>query len=265
MGVSRGQGRFGHSNLRLLPSLLVLAGAVACAEQPGTPPVAGNQPPAAAAAEPDPASQGVLDRRGKAGASVFVAHIVSDFAAFQKFFDEGAPDREKVGVKGHVLTKLDDGRVVVHLFANDLDALKLTLASPRMQEYLGRSGSPDASLVWLAYDELLKLPAQAPSGQTFSLFYKLRMTDLPALRRGFINLQPLFTQQGVIASGLHHSVEQSDLVFLHFVGTARDKLEALTKDPNFLEWLASRGTTDPPQSLIGEDVSRSRTYYGDLK
>lgn len=263
MGVSRDLGRFGYSPL-LLRSWLVLACALGCAEQASPPPAAPNQPQAATA-EPDPASQGVLDRRGKAGASVFVAHMVSDFGAFQKFFDEGAADREKVGVKGHVLTKLDDGRVVVHLFANDLEALKLTLASPRMQEYLSRGGSPDASLVWLAYDELLKLPAQPPSGQTFSLFYKLRMTDLPALRRGFVNLQPLFTQQGVIASGLHHSVEQSDLVFLHFVGTARDKLEALAKNPDFLAWLATRGSAEPPQSLIGEDVSRSRTYYSDLK
>jgi hypothetical protein len=264
MRDSRDQRRFKHTPLLSLRSLLVIACAVACAEQP-TAPAASGSDPKAATAEPDPASQGVLDRRGKAGASVFAAHMVSDFGAFQKFFEEGAADREKVGVKGHVLTKLDDGRVVVHLFANDLDALKLTLASPRMQEYLSRGGSPDASLVWLAYDELLKLPAQPPTGQTFSLYYKLRMTDLPALRRGFINLQPLFTQQGVIASGLHHSVDQSDLVFLHVVGTARDKLEALAKNPDFTDWLAARGSAEPPQSLIGEDVSRSRTYYGDLK
>lgn len=196
---------------------------------------------------------------------MFVAHMVSDFDAFKKFFEDGTEERAKAGVKGHLLTRLSDGRVVVHLFAADLDALKMTLASPKLQEYLGRPGSPDASLIWLAYDELIKLPAKPPTEPTFSLLLKLRMSDLAALRNGFVERQGLFTDHGVIASGLHHSVEQSDLVFLHFVGTDAKKLEALSKRPEFLDWLGVRGAAEAPQTFLGEDVSRSRTYYDDFK
>jgi hypothetical protein len=87
---------------------------------------------------------------------------------------------------------------------------------------------------------------------------RLRAADLGALRRGFIDLQPLFTEQGVVASGLHQSVVHADLLFLHFVGTARDKLDALQKRPEFAEWLGKSGATEPPKSFLGEDVSRSR-------
>ncbi|HEY3493661.1 MAG TPA: hypothetical protein VGK73_03200 [Polyangiaceae bacterium] len=251
--------RFRPGLLRSLSSLAVLAGATGCAQHPAEPPASGATPSASAADTPlDPAAQGVVDRRGKGGASVFVAHMVSDFEGFKKFFEEGAAERVKAGVKGHLLTRLDDGRVVIHLFAGDLPAVKMTLESPALQEYLSRSGSPDASLVWLAHDEFIKLPATPPTGQTFSLYYKLRASDLPALRRGFVELQPVFAEQGVIGSGLHQSVAHADLMFLHFMGTARDKLEALSKRPEFEAWLSASGATEP-KSFLGEDLSRSRT------
>lgn len=254
------------SDFRALACLVALAAVAACAEQPSQPPAMGNAPPASAGAPAsDPAAYGIVDRRGKEGASVFAAHMVSDFDAFKKFFEEGAADREKAGVKGHVLTRLDDGRVVIHLFAESLDAIKMTLASPKFDEYLNRSGSPNASLVWLAYDELVKLPAKAPTGPTFSLFVKMRFVDLPGLRRGFIEHQPLFNEEDVIASGLHHSSEQADLAFLHFVGTDRKKLEELSKRPEFLDWIRASGSTEPPVVLLGEDVSRSRSYFPDFK
>lgn len=237
---------------------LALAGATSCAPHAATAPAAGGN---AAAPSTDPAVYGVVDRRGKDGASLFVTHQVSDFAAYKKFFDDGSAERDNAGIKGHLLTRLDGGRVVVHLFGSDLQALKMTLDSPSLEQYLNRSGAPDASAVWLAYDELVKLPAQPPAGQTFSLFFRMRMNDLAALRRGFVDLQPLFSEHGVVASGLHHSVNQSDLVFMHFTGTSRDKLESLAKEPRFVDYLATRGVTDPPESFLGEDVSRSRTYF----
>jgi len=250
----------------VLPSVAALACLTACAEQPAQPPASGASPQATAAGDAtDPAVYGIVDRRGKEGASVFAAHMVTDFDAFKKFFDEGTAEREKAGIKGHVLTKLDDGRVVIHLFAESLDAIKMTLDSPKLQEYLDRKGSPDATLVWLAYDELVKLPAKPPTGQTFSLFVKMRMVDLPSLRKGFVERQPLFNQKDVIASGLHHSVDVADLAFLHFVGTDRAKLEALAKSPEFQDWLRAAGTAEAPTVLMGEDVSRSRSYYADFK
>ena len=224
-----------------------------------------NPPAATGAASTDPAANGVLDRRGKGGASVFAAHQVTDFEAFKKFFEDGAAEREQAGVKGHLLTHLDDGRVVIHLFADDLNALKLTLDSPRLQEYLKRPGGPDASAIWLAYDELIQLPAKPPEEKTFSLYYRLNVVDLPALRNGFVSNQALFREHGVVASSLQLGVDRSDLAFLHFMGTSRQKLEELTKRPEFLDWLGTRGTPEPPQSFIGEDVSRSRTYYSNFK
>jgi hypothetical protein len=251
---------------RVLPSLVAFACVTACAGQSAQSPANGAAPQGGAA-EPstDPAVYGIVDRRGKEGVSVFAAHLVSDFPAFKKFFEDGAADREKAGVKGHVLTRLDDGRVVIHLFAESQEAIKMTLDSPKLQEYLDKKGAPDASLLWLAHDELVKLPATPPTGQTFSLFIKMRMVDLPGLRRGFVERQPLFKAQGVIASGLHKSVDQADLAFLHFVGTDRAKLEALSKRSDFQDWLRAVGTAEAPTVLLGEDVSRSRSYYADFK
>jgi hypothetical protein len=248
-----------------LPSLLFLACATACAQQSTEPPASSATPATTAEPSLDPAASGVIDRRGKAGASVFVGHQVTDFDAFKKFFDEGFEDRAKTGVKGHLLTRLDDNRAIVHLFAADLDALKMTLASPELEQYLGRPGGPEGSLLWLAHDDLVKLPAKPPTEPTFSLYLKLRAADLPALRRGFVQHQALFAEHGVIASGIHQSVDQSDLVFLHFVGTARDKLEALAKRAEFLDWLGTRGAAEAPQSFVGTDLSRSRAYYDDFK
>jgi hypothetical protein len=266
MNTCRARLRFAHQIRRSLSSLVALACALACASQPAEPPASGATPAATAAGpSTDPAANGIIDRRGKGGASVFVAHQVSDFDAFKKFFDDGGPEREKAGVKGHLLTRLDDGRVVVHLFANDLDAVKMTLESPTLKEYLNRSGAPDKSLVWLAYDELIKIWPKPPAVPTFSLYLKLSVADLPALRDGFVRLQSMFAEQSVIASGLHHSVDQADLVFLHFVGTNHDQLGALAQRPEFSDWLQKCGSTGTPKSFLGTDVSRSRTYYDDFQ
>ena len=100
---------------------------------------------------------------------------------------------------------------------------------------------------------------------TVSLYLKFFMIDLPALRSGFVKQQPLFTEHGVIASSLHVGVDQADLAFLHFVGTSRDELDALSKHSQLLEWLTAIGSKEAPQSFLGADVSRSRTYYDDFK
>ena len=131
-----------HHVLRSLPTLPALLCAAACAQESTAPPASGATPATSTAPSADPAAYGVIDRRGKVGASVFVANMVSDFDGFKKFFEDGAEERAKAGVKGHLLTRLSDGRVVIHLFASDLDALKMTLASPALQKYLDRPGSP---------------------------------------------------------------------------------------------------------------------------
>jgi len=260
MGQRRTPFRFRHRFVRSFAGVAALACAAACAQQPAESPASSSAP---AATEPaaDPAASGVVDRRGKGGASVFVAHQVSDFDAFKKFFEDGAPEREKAGVAGHLLTRLDDGKIVIHFFAHDLDALKLTLDSPAFKEYLNRSGAPDASLIWLSYDELVKMYPKPPAVQTFSLYVKLRVVDLPAARNGFVKLQAVFDEQSAIASGLHRSVDQADLVFLHVVGTNREQLGALVQRPEFLEWLKSSGSTEAPKTFLGEDMARSRAYY----
>ena len=125
---------------------------------------------------------------------------------------------------------------------------------------MGRGGAPDASLVWLAHDELVRIPAKAPT-ETFSLYVRLRAADIAAWR-GFVALQPLFAEHGVLASGLHHSVNQADLMFVHFVGSAREKLDALPKRPEFQDWLRGSGMSGGPESFLAADVSRSRTPGG---
>jgi hypothetical protein len=255
------ESRFLHRLFGGLSGALALTCALSCAGQPAEPAAPSN----AGADQPaNPAAAGVIDRRGKGGASVFVAHQISDFDGFKKFFEEGAAEREKVGVKGHLLTRLDDGKVVVHLFANDLEVVKNNFDSPKLKEYMERSGHPDATFYWLAYDELVKVWPKPPAVPTFSLYVKLSAADLTALRDGFVKLQPVFAEQSVIASGLHHSVYQADQVFLHFVGTDHDQLGALTKRAEFGEWLKKSGLSGEPESFLGADLSRSRTYYDDF-
>jgi hypothetical protein len=45
---------------------------------------------------------------------------------------------------------------------------------------------------------------------------------------------------------------------MHFVGTAKDKLEALAKRPEFIELLKHAGVKDEAKPLVGVDVERSR-------
>jgi hypothetical protein len=47
-------------------------------------------------------------------------------------------------------------------------------------------------------------------------------------------------------------------VILHFVGTSREKLEALVKRPEFTALLQGAGNQEEPKPLVGVDVSRSR-------
>jgi hypothetical protein len=188
---------------------------------------------------------------------VFVVHLMSDFDAFKQYFDEGAAARTQAGIKGHLLTRLDDGRVVVHLFADDVVKVQGVLRSPQMERYLERKGGPESSLLWLTENQFVKVPATAPDVPTFSLFLKLRVTDFAALKKGFQENLPLFAEHAVIGQGLHQSFAR-DLVILHFMGTSREKLDALVKRPEFAQLLVHAGSQDELKPLVGVDVSRSR-------
>jgi len=211
--------------------------------------------PASGTAEAPPSRDGSLSR---GGASLFVVHLMSDFDAFKKYFEDGEAARAKAGIKGHLLSRLDDGRAVVHLFADDPAKVEEALASPEMEAYLDRKGAPESSLVWLTQNELLKIPATPPVGPTFSLYLKLRVTDFAALARGFEQEISWFAEQGVSAEGLHRSTRKDEIAILHFVGTSREKLEALPKRPEFVQLLAKAGSQDEIKPLVGVDVSRSR-------
>jgi len=216
----------------------------------------------AAAASPDsptattPSPSGEQKRQG--GASVFVVHEIGDFDAFQKFFEEGAPEREKAGVKGYLLSRLDDGRIVIHFFADDERTVEEALKSPNLEEHLGRKGAPDASLVWLTRDVSVTVPAAPPTGETFSLYLKLKVGDFAALERGFEERAQVFAEQGVIAKGLHQSTSSAEIAILHFMGTARDKLEALLKQKEFVELLAQAKNAGEVKGLVGVDRARHR-------
>jgi hypothetical protein len=198
------------------------------------------------------------DTKSVGGASIFVVHLIGDFEAFKKYFDEGAEARTKIGVKAHLLTRLDGDRVVIHFVADDADQVQKALAEPRIQAYFDRAGAPDSSLVWVTKNVVLNVPATAPMGQTFSLFLKVKVTDFAALKSDFERRHPVFAEQGVISEGLHQSTAQDDIAIMHFVGTAKDKLEALAKRPEFIELLKHAGVKDEAKPLVGVDVERSR-------
>jgi hypothetical protein len=183
--------------------------------------------------------------------------MMSDFDAFKKYFDENVALREKAGVKGYLLSRLDDGKVVIHFLADDLETVQNTLNSPDLERYLDRKGQPDSTVVWLTKTEILKVPAAPPEGQTYSLYLKLHVGDFAALERGFEQRHSVFAEQSVIGEGLHRTPE-GDVAVLHFVGTARDKLEALPRRPEFVELLKQAGTKGDVKPLIGVDLARSR-------
>jgi hypothetical protein len=182
---------------------------------------------------------------------------MSDFDAFKKYFEEGADARSKAGIKGHLLTRLDDGRVVVHLLADDVAKVQEVLRSPEMERYLDRKGAPESSLLWLTENEFVKVPGTPPEVPTFSLFLKVRVSDFDLLKKGFLENLPLFTEHAVIGEGLHRSFSR-DIAILHFMGTSREKLDALAKRPELAQLLTNAGNQDALNPLVGPDVSRSR-------
>jgi len=222
--------------------------AVGCASE--TPPAkSADSPPGA------PASAGHAVHE-KGGASVFV-HEVKDFDAFKKYLDEGEAERKQMGVLGYILTRLDDGRIVIHFFAHDLKQVDAALKSDRMQDYFDREGAPDSSLVWLVRDESVAAPAASPQEKTFSLFFKLKTNDFAAFKQAFDGRASVYTEQSVVAYGLHRSTVQDDMIILHFVGTDRAKLAALPARPEFAEVLSLAGGASGAKPLLGEDVARS--------
>lgn len=249
------------------PSLLFPAGLtlLACAGSGGSTvassPATHSAAPAAATdstdpAPPSPNTATQLER--SSGASVFAIHQVTDFDAFIKFFAEGASTRAEQGIEGQLVSRLDDGRVIIHFFAKNLEQVEAALKSQDMDRYLAREGAPDASLVWLARDELVVVPETPPTGETFSLYMKFPVTDFEAFKRGFEERLPAFSKQHVIGEGLHRSSADESVAILHFMGTDRAALEALPNQPAFLELLSIAGTESTPTPLFATDVSRSR-------
>jgi hypothetical protein len=251
-----GQPRARSSRPLPLGALLLLA---SCASQPAASPGTPSSP--ADQSAPAPANTGAgsaATTEVTQGASLFAVHWVSDFEAFKKYLDEGAAERAKAGVTGYLLSRMDDGRIVIHFVANDVKEAQAALNSERLQEYLSRSGKPDASLVWLTHNELLKVPASPPAGATFSLLYKVSVADFNALKSRFAALEAVFVEQSAIGWGLHRSSSRDDIVVLHFMGTDRQKLEALSQRPEFVEMMKLAQPKDAPQPLLGADVARSR-------
>ncbi|HEY6722837.1 MAG TPA: hypothetical protein VI197_02365 [Polyangiaceae bacterium] len=263
MWTYRGAGGDRRRSSASFLSLGLCALLAACTPEPG--PRAPDGPPPlqleAGGSEPAPTSETKVDTH-QLGASVFVVNHVEDFDAFMKFFEEGTAERASVGIRGQLLSKLDDGRVLVHFVGDDVEQVNSALKSEKLDSYLNRPGAPGASIVWLAYNELLTVPVTPPSGQTFSLLLKLPVNDFAAFKRGFEGRHAVFAEQSVIAEGLHQSAVDDAIAFLHFVGTDRPKLEALPKRPEFAELLAIAGYQGTLEPMVAVDVARSRPGAG---
>ena len=238
--------------LRFLTKAAPVAGAVclgACSHQAVAP----------GASEPAAPSGAVVVAFQPAplAASVFVVHSITDLGEFEKYFESGNALRAAGSVKGYLLSRLDDGKVVIHFFAEDLDHVQAALNSERMQGYLNRTSAPDASLVWITRDVSLALSPTRPAGKTFSLYFKLQVADIEAFKQGFDARDGLYAAYGVVGRGLHQSTS-GRVVVLHFVGTSRERLEALTKEPDFGRLLALAEPEGAARPLLAEDLARSR-------
>lgn len=243
--------------LRSGSCLGLLLGTFACGH-PSDGPGAANPAPASAGTPATNAATAPATAARQGQASIFVVHLVSDYDGFRKYFEAGGTERAKAGVKGYLLSKLDDGRVVIHFFADDVDTVTRALHSPEMQKYVDAAGAPDSSLVWLTRDIVVRLPATPPSGETYSLYLKAKVADFGAFRRAFEERHAVFAEQGVVAEGLHRGAEQEDIAIVHLMGTSRAKLEALAKRQEFRELLALTKNPAEPKPLIAVDVVRSR-------
>lgn len=237
------------------PALVLALTLAACSQQPA-PAAPESAPRARAAVDAAPAAAAAPQLVQHAGASVFVAHEVEDFAAFQKYFEDGAANRAAAGIEGYLLTRLDNGNVVIHFFAPDVAKVQAELSSENFQKYLNRKGAPDASLVWVTRDEVVYLPAKPVSGPTFSLYLKRRTKDFAHFRQEFEKRVPAFSKE-LVGFGLHQSATQPDMAILHFVATTKAAVEALPNQPELKELMALT-TEDVVKPFIGEDVSRGR-------
>ena len=243
--------------LRFALVSLAFGASVACGGQQAAPESPESGTAASASASPSSAPAASSDA-ARAGGSVFAVHQFANYEEFIKFFDSGAAERANVGVKGHLLTHLEDGRVVIHMFADSIEAVDAALKSPQMMDYIGRKGAPDTSLVWLTRDVVVKMPKTPPTGQTHSLYLKLKVGNFAELENGFRALETFFGEQGVIAEGLHRATAGDDIAILHLVGTDKYKLEDLVKKKEFVELLKVAQNEGEVKPLVGVDVSRER-------
>jgi hypothetical protein len=245
--------------VRALLLSLALGASIGCGGQQATPESAEPAAAAPAAAESPGAAPAASSDATRAGrASIFAVHQFANFDEFVKFFDQGAADRAKVGVKGHLLSRLEDGRVVIHLFADNVETVDAALKSPEMVTYISRRGSPETSLVWLTRDVVVKIPPAPPKGETYSLYLKLKVGNFAELESAFRALEKVFGEQSVIAEGLHRATVNEDIAILHFVGTDKHALEDLVKRKEFVELLKVAQVEGEVKPLVGVDVSRER-------
>ena len=100
------------------------------------------------------------------------------------------------------------------------------------------------------------MPPDGRSDHTFrpSFTPSVRLLALPR----FEARHSVFAEQGVIGEGLHQSTDRQNIAILHFVGTAKDKLEALPKRPEFVELLKQAKVEGELKPFLGVDVARSR-------
>jgi len=247
-----------------LSCVALLGGAASCSKKEppsaAAPPSVSAEPPSAAtpAAPAAATATAASDAKHAETASFFAVHSLTDFESFKKYFEAGTADRAKFGVNGYLFTRMDDGRVVIHFFADNVETVQTALKSAEMVKYLDRKGAPEASLSSVTRDVIVNLPVTPPTDVTYSLYVKEKFGDFAALERGFRERHALFAAQGVIAEGLHRSATTEDVAVLHFVGTSREKLEALPKLPEFVELMKLAKSKDPVESFIGIDVARDR-------
>jgi hypothetical protein len=250
--VSRSLSSISFGLAARLACALMLCSNFGCARKDNTPGVVAP----ASAGEAAPAATARDARSGLA--SIFVVHLVNDFDGFEKYLEAGATERAKAGVKGYLLTKLGDGRAVIHFFADEIAVVEDALRSPDMEKYLDREGAPDASLLWLTRDVFVKAPAEPPAGETYSLYLKLETGDLPALERELLDQGTQLAKRGVIGYGLHRSTARETIAIVHFVGTVKEELEALPERPEFRELLVRAKSRIDSKALVGVDVARQR-------
>ncbi len=190
-------------------------------------------------------------------ASVFVVHQVPDFAAYVRQFEKNQGVRDKAGVSRAIVARLADDpqRVAVHFSIGSLGAVRSFLESQDYARLVEEDRATDSTLLWIATDELVELPAEILPGSV-SLFEKFPARDRECLVRAFAAGQSELYAEGLLGFSLHSLTSDSGVSILHLLAADRANVERIASGAQLTGLLTGCGAKSPDKKLVANNYSK---------